>query len=377
MTSQLRQAAEKRPLTPVERCVLKSQGYIAARHRGEDGAQFGLIKPENDWTPEITATELAAIQITKARQKLRAEPDEIFKLPYPSVHAMVGQIRIGRLVFVMAHTGNGKTTFALDLLDHCAQAGVKTDYLGTEQEPYELWTKWACKRSGVPADIAINAAWGDYDDDLGQTRVEEELVALQIAYSDLVRFAPEKFVTLQAVESAAQGAYERGATVLFVDHIDRIETEHGQNAFEAMTRLTRRLKELMRDCGLVGIVLSQISREARGGDRLGAYLPPQIQHMRGAGTKEEEADAVLGLWRPLRTPIFQETPKEYQAVMRACRLGQRPMADILSANLMGVVLLKHRTRSAIGGQTMLTLRGGALYEQTGYEPRTNPDQAYR
>jgi KaiC/GvpD/RAD55 family RecA-like ATPase len=375
--SVLRSAAEKRPLTPIERCVLKSQGYVAARARGESGAEFGLIKPEEDWTPEMTAMQLASLQITKARQRLRAEPSEVFRLPYASVHEMVGQIRVGRLVFVMAHTGNGKTTFALDLLDHCAQAGVKTDYLGTEQEPDELWTKWACKRTGIPADIAINAAWADYNDDLAQTRVEDALIELEHAYGDTVRFSPEKFVTLHAVEAAAQSAYERGATVLFVDHIDRVEHEGDLNDFAAMRRLVRRLKELMRDCALVGMVLSQVSREARGGDRLGAYFPPQIQHMRGAGTKEEEADAVLGLWRPLRSPLFQETVKEYNAVMHACRHGQRPVADILSANLMGVVLLKHRTRSAIGRQTMLTLRGGALYEQSGYAPRTNPDEAYR
>jgi KaiC/GvpD/RAD55 family RecA-like ATPase len=375
--SDLLNAAKKGPLSAEQNALLRAKGYDAARHRGESGAEFGLIRPEEDWNPEITAQQLAAVQITKARQRLRAEPAEVFKLPYPSVHAMVGQIRVGRLVFVMAHTGNGKTTFALDLLDHCAQAGVKTDYLGTEQEPDELWTKWACKRSGVPADIAINAAWGDYDDDLAQTRVEDGLVELELLYGDIVRFAPEKFVTLQAIESAAQSAYDRGATVLFVDHIDRVEHEGDLNDFAAMRRLVRRLKELMRDCALVGMVLSQVSREARGGDRLGAYFPPQIQHMRGAGTKEEEADAVLGLWRPLRGPIFQETVKEYQAVMQACRHGQRPVADILSTNLMGVVLLKHRTRSAIGRQTMLTLRGGSLYEQSGYAPRTNPDEAYR
>jgi len=340
-------------------------------------ARRRILTPDDEVLAQIQAHTLAEEQIRVAQARLTASDAEIFRLPYRSVHEMVGQIRAGRLVFVMAHTGNGKTTFALDVLDHCAQSDIKCDYLGTEQEPDELWTKWACKRCGVPADIAINAAWDSYDDDLAQTRVEQELVSLLIRYGDIVRFAPEKFVTLQAVEEAAQSAYSRGATVLFVDHIDRVEHEGDLSDFAAMRRLVRRLKELMRDCGLVGLVLSQVSREARGGDRLGAYFPPQIQHMRGAGTKEEEADVVLGLWRPLRDPIFQETAKEYQAVLRACRLGQRPVADILSVNLMGVVLLKHRTRSGIGRQVTLTLRGGALCEASGYTPRTNPDEAYR
>lgn len=292
----------------------------------------------------ISAVELSHQQTQRAIDKLRAAPSKPLVMPYESLHAIVGRLAPGSLTFVVAHTGQGKTTFMLDVFDRWAQSGVRIDFLGTEQEPDELRTKWACLRCGVPAGVAINAEWDEWQ--LGEywrEKVEEDLCSLDDAYGEQVVFVPEKFVTMAKVEAAARSAQSRGAQVLVVDHIDRIETEATDSEYLALKRLVRRLKELARDHSLSLVVASQLNREGRKGDRLGAYRAPQLHHMQGGATKEQEADVVLGLWRPLRTMHPGESLEEFKAAMDAAMKGNAEPETVLEPDTMAVVLLKHRT----------------------------------
>lgn len=292
----------------------------------------------------VDAAALSHHQTQRAIDKLYADPDAALSMPYESVHAIVGRLAPGSLTFVIAHTGQGKTTFMLDVFDRWAQAGVPIDFLGTEQEPDELRTKWACLRCGVPAGVAINREWDEWQlGEFWREKVEDDLGKLDDAYSGQVLFIPEKFVTLATVEAAARNAQQRGAKVLVVDHVDRIETQANDSEYLALKRLVRRLKELARDHNLALLVASQLNREGRKADRLGAYRAPQIHHMQGGATKEQEADVVLGLWRPLRTIRPSESIEEFKAAMDAAMKGNAEPETVLEPDTMAVVLLKHRT----------------------------------
>lgn len=318
-----------------------------------------------DEAEEPTASDLSAEQTETAIQKLYAPTADAVRFPYPSVHAMVGRTSPGRLMFVAANTGQGKTTFLLDALDRWAEAGVAIDYLGTEQEPDELRTKWACLRADVPPGVAINLEWDEWPDgELWQERVAEELGKLDDAYRDQIVFSPEKFITLSRIEAAARQAQRRGAHMLIVDHVDRIDVEPKDgNEFLAVKKLIRRLKELARDHRLVMLVASQMNREGRKGDRLANYRPPQLHHMQGGGTKEHEADVVLGLWRPIRDRQPDESPKEYAAMLKSATAGNLKPADFTEPNTMAVVLLKHRTwGNREGERTKLHVQHGRITE---------------
>lgn len=321
--------------------------------------------PARDYDAENRELDVA---ITSARQTFRAvenlyaDPKDAIEFPYAGVHRFVGRVAPGRLVFVMANTGQGKTTFMLDAFDRWAEAGYRMDFLGTEQEPDELRTKWSCLRVGVPPGIAVNREWNEVSNgEAMRERVVEDLAKLDDAYGMEVLFAPDKFINLEKVESAAQTAYERGSKILIIDHIDRVETGASDSEYMALKRLIRRLKELARDCRLVMVAASQLNRKGREGDRLAAYRPPQLQHMQGGGMKEHEADLVLGLWRPIRQKGSLEGVKEYRNLIAAVREGAAPPSTILEPDTMAVVLLKHRTRGAMEGERCkLRLHHGRL-----------------
>jgi replicative DNA helicase len=309
----------------------------------------------------LDAKMISNDQTNTAMRNLFADPGECVEFPYPSLDAIVGRIAPGRLVFVMANTGQGKTTLMLDTLDRWAERHVQVDYVGTEQEPEELRTKWACLRVDVPAGVAVNRQWDKYDmGEYWREKVVEEMAKIDDAYARQVKFHPDKFVTLAKIEAAAKDAALRGAKVLMVDHIDRVETGATDSEYLALKRIVRRLKELARDHKMVLIVASQVNRKSREGDRLAAYRPPQLHHMQGAATKEHEADVVLGVWRPIRQRKGSETPKEFSALLKAARAGDTAPLDVVDSNVMAVVCLKHRTENHEGMRCKLSLYHGRL-----------------
>ena len=302
------------------------------------GARLAIFAPE-----EEAPVDPAPAQFAKARREIYAEPGVSVRFPYASLDAEVGRMVPGQLLFVMANTGQGKTTFLLDVMDRWAEAGVWIDYLGTEQEPNELITKWACLRTDVHPGVAIGKEWDDHAEGFAwQAKVDAEVERLAARFGDVVRFSDDKFINLRKIEQAAKDAEANGAHVLIVDHVDRIDVGDREPEYVALKKLIRRLKELARDHKLVMVVASQMNREARKADRLGAYRAPQLHQMQGGGTKEQEADVVLGLWRPIRQANEDETAEEYKKLLAAASKGHVPASDIIEANTMAVVLLKHR-----------------------------------
>jgi hypothetical protein len=72
-------------------------------------------------------------------------------------------------------------------------------------------------------------------------------------------------------------------------------------------------------------------------------MPPALHNMRGGGTKEEEADTVLGIYRPLKSGTTE-------ADMKRVRQGFAGPESIIEPNQMAVRLLKHRLDGAAFGK---------------------------
>ncbi len=326
----------------------------------------------------------AEVVLAKARARIFHDASDSLVLPWPSAAALVGRMRPGSLVIVAAATGQGKTTFMLNLLNLLAQGEVPTDFMGTEQEPHQLLVKWAAMRAKVPVRVVEQMEWDTYPDQTAQERVMEEADFVTAAYMlrDVVHFVPELFIDLEAIESAARSAATTGARVLMIDHVDRVETGGDRDAFAANQRMIRRLKELARDHDLVVLAASQLNREARAGDRLAVYSPPQLHHMRGGGTKEEEADIALGLWRPRRAMRVDESKDEFRALLKAARAGDVEPHLVLEQNTVGLQVLKHRADGAREGrETRLHIEGGVISDitekdrhQTTRSPALPPEQ---
>ena len=311
-------------------------------------------------TPDERAGMLSEAQTREARETLFRPVEHAVSFPYGSLDALVDRLTEGRLVVFAANTGQGKTTFLLDVVHHWATVNRHVvHYLGLEQSGAELRTKVACYRAQVPVGIAISRSFDRYPNgDAMRDAVDGELAVMD-SDDDMVQslvFEPEVEIDVPRIERAARTAAKHGASVLVIDHINRFAVGQGQNEYTEHKKFIRRLKELAGETGLVILGAAQMNREARGGDRLASHRPPQTQHLRSGGHVEEEADVILGAWKPIRSPNPNESPKDYRDAVTAAREGTVEKHTILMPGTMAIEVLKHRTWGQNEGKrTMLSL----------------------
>ena len=161
----------------------------------------------------------------------------------------------------------------------------------------------------------------------------------------LAHFAAARKINAHGLKQWTEWAVDHGAEYIIVDHVDRIHHGDGQNAFHEVSETIRLAKELAAEHHITVILSSQVGRP---GDALEQFTPPNLHSLRGAGTKEEEADSVLGVYRPLR-------PNVTDSEMKAVRQGLADRDTITEQNAMGVMVLKHRLDGPMAGKSV-TLR---------------------
>ncbi len=89
-----------------------------------------------------------------------------------------------------------------------------------------------------------------------------------------------------------------GTTVraVVLDYLQMMRgANYRQKRYEQLATLTAELKEFAKRKDVLLVVLSQVGRGDAGG---GGYKCPSVQSARDSGTIEENADFVLGIWRP-------------------------------------------------------------------------------
>lgn len=293
------------------------------------------------------ADVLNAEQTTAAIARLHENTASYPRFPWRELADASGPLCPEDLVLIAARTAQGKSLFLQNLFDALIGAGIAGLYIGLEQGPEILRAKWACIRCGVRPSLVL----APKDHERGGAEWEHAMALVQEDIRDyqcsptikrLAHFSATRRVNAKRLLNWTEWAVDHGCGFVIVDHIDRMQHGDGKNAFHELSETVRLAKELAVKHRLVVLVASQIGRP---NDSVEALMPPMLHNMRGAGTKEEEADVVLGVYRPLRAKISD-------AEMKAVRQGVANIDTIREANTMAVMLLKHRLDGAAIGRVV-------------------------
>jgi replicative DNA helicase len=313
--------------------------------QGDSRSDVRTIWPKREASIMPDADGLVDTQIVDAIYRLHEDTTKYPKFPWAKLAKLSGPMCPGDLIMVAARTGGGKSLFLQNLFDSLIVSGMRGTYIGLEQSPDKLRTKWACLRAGIAPRLVMAA-----DEERGSIEWHNamDLVQRELAWQktdpirQLAHFSATRMINARGLKQWTEWAVDLGCQFVIVDHIDRVEHGDGKNAFHEMSRTIRLAKELAEKHGIIMLLASQVSRP---GDTLEKFMPPSLHQLRGGGTKEEESDTVLGIYRPLKPGT---TDKDLKAV----RQGTRGTDTVIEPNTMGVMLLKHRLDGPVANQVV-------------------------
>lgn len=304
------------------------------------------IAPQRETSIMPDADSLADLQIVDAIYRIHTDPRTFPRFPWARLAELSGPMCPGDLVMVAARTSNGKSLFLQNLFDALIMSGRAGTYVGLEQSPDILRTKWSCLRHDIPPRLVL----APRDEEFQSLEWHRAMDVVQEDYKwqkspdikRLAHFSATRMIDARGLKQWTEWSVDRGCEFVIVDHVDRIEHGDGKNSFHEMSRTVRLAKELAAKHNIVMLLASQVGRP---GDPLERFMPPSLHQLRGGGTKEEESDTVLGVYRPLKAGT---TDKELKAV----RQGTRSADTLYEPNTMGVMLLKHRLDGAVANKSV-------------------------
>lgn len=289
--------------------------------------------------------ELNHEQFVAAVNRLHEDTRKYPRYPWSKLAEIAGPMCPEDLIIVAARTGGGKSLFLQNLFDALIVSGRCGMYVGLEQSPEILRTKWACLRTGhspryilAPRDHERESpewvrAWTEVQDELRRIHGSKQ-------FKESAFFSNARKINARGLEAWTTWAVDRGAEFVIIDHVDRVQHGEGKNSFHEMSETIRMAKELAAEFKIVMLLASQVGRP---GDGLQAFMPVGLHDLRGGGTKEEESDSVLGVYRPLR-------PGTTEKKLKLVRQGLAKLDEVIEHGMMGVEVLKHRLDGEARGQ---------------------------
>ena len=309
-------------------------------------------------------------QVLDALNRLDIDPLRLPRLPWDSVHDVVGPVWPTDLWCLAAATGNGKTTVAAHLIDAWVRAGRRVYVLSLEQKPAEIRTALAALRLKLHPQRCLENRWEKLPRDAAPM-LRAELARQITELEGRLVFAPTEGLSRETLGSEMTNAYSLRADLVVIDHIHHVDLGGG-NQHEALVRFCRDLKRLANDLELPVLILAQLHRGEK--DPIAPYQPPNPYSIQGGEVIRQVSSVALGLYRPLVETFDAESA-------RSVRTGKTKISQYLEPHTIGIHVMKHRLRGgeAIGEILHLRYEHGRITCPTtdrrhAQEERIEPEQ---
>lgn len=231
-----------------------------------------------------------AVALTEVYQQM-CERDDGIKPPVtpgPLIELnrrMGGGFGNGHLVIVAGRPGSGKTAFARDCALTAAEHGAVC-FISLEMGRGELAGMMLARSGGFSYQHVRNPAGLDGD----WTQVTAGMARLRLP----IHICDTGAISLPAISSEARRLHAKSKlAMLVIDYLGLVDLPQSERNDIAIGTVTRGLKRLAKELGIPILLLCQLSRkcEERTNKR------PMLSDLRDAGQIEQDADAILMLYR--------------------------------------------------------------------------------
>lgn len=245
-----------------------------------------------------TASMTAAQCIGEALEALAGGETGVRCNVIPTFDRVLGSIKPKHLVINAARPGMGKTAAALSYAIGAARSGHGVLFVSLEMSAEELGARMAADmtfdgKSGVPYCAFTNADATT----LQQRRAAEaahEANALPLVIEDLPLVTIGRLNMLVRRHARRMAAKGQKLELVIVDYLQLVRPDQRESSpYAAVSEVSRGLKQIAKANSLGVMALAQLSRdcEKRPDKR------PQLSDLRDSGQIEQDADAVIFLYR--------------------------------------------------------------------------------
>jgi replicative DNA helicase len=290
-------------------------------------------------------------QVLESLERLDIDPLRLPRVPWDSLHEIIGAIWPTDIWLVGAGTGSGKTTLLAHLAEALLAARRRVYVITLEQKPSELRTAMAALALHMHPQRALENDWAGLGVD-AEASLRDELTRQVQELEGRLIFSPSEVMREDTIEDEMRMADRFQADVVIIDHLGQVDAE----GYGALKRFLKRLKREVNTFNLPVIVAAQLGRGDR--DMMRPYRPPTTYDIEGGEVIAQIVSVALGLYRPLVDTFGIEDE-------RAVRRGQAKIRDFLVPQTMGVAVLKHRARGDQRAATLhLGYRNGRIIDPT-------------
>jgi len=254
---------------------------------------------EQTWPDTITEALASAEGIITGH---RNTGEAMLSWPWPTMDELFEPMRAGQLITVGARPSIGKSSLCRQIIGHAAKAG-KRCYLGTlEVAPVQVALGLGAALSGVGVRDLVRAHARDQADFRAAL---ESIRNFKISIS-----TKDKTIARIAAKLRGLKASSHGLDLAVIDHGGLVreiyEARSPGEKQNAISQLTKTLKALATDLGIVVILVWQLNRSsASDGNR-----EPRLFDLRDSGSLEEDSDKVLLIHRPSEDPVTKSGQSE-------------------------------------------------------------------
>lgn len=241
-------------------------------------------RSKTEWASDLFPDALSEVEAIQAEGRgIRG-----ISTGFSQLDARINGLCPGRLHVVGGRPAEGKSTFAQTIAWHVAAVERRpVIFFSLEMPPKEIARRMISARARVDG-MELDAGRVGAD---GWTRIAKETGRLSEIPFGISEARTRGEIRAEYAEAKARYGE---APVAFVDYVQLMSLEKGEDRFEGVGNNSLALKQLAMENYAPVVALSQFNRESvkRGDTR------PKLIDFRESGNIEQDADVACGLWRP-------------------------------------------------------------------------------
>ena len=232
-------------------------------------------------------------EVLQKFEKLQSDPMSFKGVPtgFKRLDKMTNGLQAGALIVLAARPGMGKTSLAMNLVEHAAlRAGKTCAVFSLEMPRQEIVQRLICAYANVSLKNALS----------GELSAKEwkklmlagdQLKKSNIFIDDSSRVTPAEILSKCRRLKTTAG----GVDLIMIDYIQLMSSGDSkmagaENRQQEVASITRDLKIMAKELGVPVIALSQLRRITSN--------EPQLSDLRESGAIEQDADIVMFISRP-------------------------------------------------------------------------------